>query len=122
MGGEIESGNKKEFFNKNVCIDMEYFNNNRDNTRNVFDLILELTAFDTYNNIECEFATFCRFYKIKDNEHKKNEKYDLQILKQKLKIMGEWYVIHDAFGLGGSNSDEKYINIKCVFIYILIKI
>jgi len=86
---------------------MDYFINNQDNSRTVFDLILELSAFDQFNNLECEFATFCRFYKCKDAGNSLKDRFELQIHKQKFKYQGEWYVIHDAFGLGGSNNEEK---------------
>lgn len=107
MGGDIESGINKEFLNKNVCINIDYFITNPVNTRTVFDMVLELSAFDQFNNKECEFATFCRFYSVKDNLHTKNDRFELQIQRQKFKFQGEWYVIHDAFGLGGSNIEEK---------------
>jgi len=107
LGGEIESGNDKEFFNRNVSINIDYFLNNPNDTRAVFDMILELTALDQFGNIECEFATFCKFYSIRDKIHPMNNIFELQIMRQKFKFMGEWYVIQDAFGLGGSNSDEK---------------
>lgn len=105
MGGDIESGENKEFLNKNVFIRMDYFINNEDHTRNIFDLVIELTAFDSYNNPECEFATFCRFYPEHRNPMDKSLKYQLRIVRQKFKVQGEWYAIHDAFGLGGS--DDK---------------
>jgi hypothetical protein len=121
VGGEIESGINKEFLNKNVCINMDYFINNPDNTRTVFDLILELSAFDQNNNIECEFATFCRFYRVKDNFCPQNNKFELQIQRQKFKFQGEWYAIHDAFGLGGSNSEEKYFSLILIFTIFMEK-
>ena len=54
------------------------------------------------NNIECEFATYCNLYSIPGEEIKQ---FNLKIAKQKFKYRGEWYTVHDAFGLG-DNSEK----------------
>ncbi len=105
-GGEIESGENKEFLNKNVILDLNYFQNyyKCDDKSKFNHVIIELIALDENNKIECEFATYCNLYSMFSGAGD-TKKFNLKIAKQKFKYDGEWYIIHDAFGLG-DNSEK----------------
>ena len=77
----------------------DFYRNNK--TTGYYHLIIELTAYDQNNNPECEFATYCRLYSLPGVD----KKYNLKIAKQKFKFRGEWYNIHDAYGL--NDNEEK---------------
>ena len=103
MGGDVPCGEKLEFMNKNVQFDANYFLTYKEYSKDLYDIILELAAFDQFNNIECEFATFCKLVPTYDSKTKMLKHLNLKIDKQKFKYNGEWYIVHDAYGLGGSS-------------------
>jgi hypothetical protein len=92
-------GNNIDFLDKNVYIDIDYFEQNRIFDTQHTDLIIELSALNNENKIECYFATFCKL--IPDTTGLK--KYKVKPEMQKLKVNDSWFDLQDVYGISSEN-------------------
>lgn len=101
----LNPGSNQTYQDPNVYIDAKYFLNNKSYFSGLHDVIIELTALDMNQRVECIIAFFCKIIS------KENGPISIKLMMQKCKVYGsEWYDIQSIYGI---LSQEKLCEICC---------
>lgn len=105
----------KEFIEKEVCIDLVSYFENKSYNAELCDVILKFTSFKNDNKtIETEIYVFFKLIIMNNTgatlkEYDVND-YDLKIMLkfcfQKMRSGDTWYNMHDVYGLSNKNEEE----------------
>ena len=101
----VSKGESMEFFEKNACIDIDYFKSNKTEDRGdqTFDLSIELVPVQENigNNNEVVFVSLCYFELEEIGKHP----HSIRIEHQKLKTYGMWIDLHDIYNSALDNGE-----------------
>ena len=95
---KLQSGEKKEIFDKNVCFNIRDYFNDKSEFPNSFDLSIEFVPLfppgspETDDNNEIVLVTLCNF-----ERHQEENTYVIKCIKQRLRTHKIWIELYDIF-------------------------